>query len=63
MSCDWEGNRRSGVALATRQTLKWFIHSRPKAQVREMSTPPTLLMGYGTLYLTLAIAASGYVGI
>ena len=21
MPCDWEGNRRSGVALATRQTL------------------------------------------
>ena len=32
MSCDWEGNRRSGVALAMRHRLK-FIHytsSRPK---------------------------------
>jgi len=26
MSCDWEGNRRSGVALAMRHRLKWFIH-------------------------------------
>ena len=28
MSCDWEGNRRSGVALAMRHRLKWFIHLR-----------------------------------
>ena len=26
MSCDWEGNRRSGIALAMRRRLKWFIH-------------------------------------
>jgi len=24
----WEGNRRSGVALATRHRLQWFIHLR-----------------------------------
>jgi len=24
----WEGNRRSGVALAMRHGLKWFIHQR-----------------------------------
>jgi len=24
----WEGNRRSGVALATRHRLRWFIHVR-----------------------------------
>jgi len=28
MSCDWEGNRRSGIALAMRHRLKWFIHLR-----------------------------------
>jgi len=29
MSCDWEGNRRSGVALRhMRHRLKWFIHLR-----------------------------------
>jgi len=28
MSCDWEGNRRSGVALAMRHRLKWLIHLR-----------------------------------
>ena len=26
MSCDWEDNRRSGVALAMRHILRWFIH-------------------------------------
>jgi len=30
MSYDWEGNRRSGVALAMRHRLEWFIH--PRAQ-------------------------------
>jgi len=24
----WEGNRRSGVALAMRHRLRWFIHLR-----------------------------------
>jgi len=53
MPCGWEGNRRSGVALAMRHRLQWLIihifgHA---AQGREISTPPTVLMGYGTLYL------------
>jgi len=26
MSCDWEGNCRSGVALAVRHRLDWSIH-------------------------------------
>ena len=26
MPCGWEGNRRSGVALAMRHRLQWFIH-------------------------------------
>jgi len=45
MSCNWEGNHRSGVARAMRHRLKWFIH------LREISTPPALLIGYDTLYL------------
>ena len=28
MPCDWEGNRRSGIALAMRHSLKWFTHLR-----------------------------------
>jgi len=26
MSCNWEGNRRSGIALAMRHRVEWFIH-------------------------------------
>jgi len=26
MPCGWEGNRRSGVAVAMRHRLQWFIH-------------------------------------
>jgi len=28
MRCGWEGNRRSGVALAMRHRRQWFIHLR-----------------------------------
>jgi len=28
MSYDWEGNRRSGVALAMHHRLQWFMHVR-----------------------------------
>jgi len=28
MPCGWEGNRRSGVALAMRHRLQWFIQLR-----------------------------------
>jgi len=28
MSCDWDNNRKSVVALAMRERLKWFIHLR-----------------------------------
>jgi len=41
MAFGWEGNRRSGVALAMRHRLQWFI--RLTAYEREMSTPPKLL--------------------
>jgi len=37
MSCDWEGNRMSGVALAMRRRLKWFVHRR--AQGLSISAP------------------------
>ena len=26
MPCGWEGNRRSGITLAMRHRLQWFIH-------------------------------------
>jgi len=45
---------RSGIALAVRHRLHWFIHLQAHGLRREMSTPPTLLMGYGTLYLNFS---------
>jgi len=43
MCCDWEGNRRSGIALAMRHRLKWFIHLRAqglsKADEHLINTP------------------------
>jgi len=52
MFCDWEGNRRSGVALAMRHRLKWFIHLRAHGLSKGDEHPLTLSMGHGTLYLT-----------
>jgi len=43
----WEGNRRSKLAL---YRFKRFIHLYElKALVGEMSSPPTFLIGCGTL--------------
>jgi len=51
MPCGWEGNRRSGVALAMLHRLQWFIHLRAHGLDREMSTPPTLV-AYGPFTFT-----------
>jgi len=53
MSGDWEGNRRSGVALAMRHRLKWFIHLRAQGPSKEISTPANTPYGvwYFALYL------------
>jgi len=50
MPCGREGNRRSGVALAMRHRLQWFIHLRAHGLVREMNAPPSLLVVNGTPY-------------
>jgi len=51
MSCDWEGNRRSGVALAMCHRLEWFIHLRAqglsKGDEHPTNTP------HGVWYSTL----------
>ena len=39
MSCDWEGNRRSGVALVMCHRLKWFIHLWPQGLSKEDEHP------------------------
>jgi len=49
----WEGNRRSGVALAMRQSLQWFIHLRAQGLDSEMSTAPTLSCEVLPIYLYL----------
>ena len=43
MLCGWEGNRRSGVTLATCHRHQWFSTYGLKAWEREMSTPYALL--------------------
>jgi len=49
----WEGNRRSGVALATRHRLQWFIHLPAQGpRKREKYPAYTLLMEYGTPFFT-----------
>jgi len=39
MPYGWEGNRRSGVALAMRHRLKWFTHLRAHGLKREDEHP------------------------
>jgi len=40
MACGWEGNRKSGVALATCHRLQWFIHLRTQG-LRKGDEHPT----------------------
>jgi len=42
MACGWEGNCRSGVALATRHRHSWFSTCGFKALERDYEHPPTL---------------------
>ena len=42
MPCGWEGNRRSGVALAMRNRLQWSIEQRAHGVDREMSLHSSL---------------------
>ena len=50
MPCGWEGNGKSGVALAMRHRLHWFIHLRAHGLRKGDEHPAytTLLMGCGT---------------
>jgi len=52
MSYSWEGNRRSGVALAMHHRLQRFIHL-PAQRLMEGRRAPRLHCSkeYGTLYL------------
>jgi len=48
MSCGWEGNRRSVVALAMHHRLKWFIHLRAqglsKADKHHVYIPQSMVL-------------------
>jgi len=56
MPCGWEGNRRSGVALAKRHRPKWFIHLRAHGLDKQMSTLLRCLVEYGPFILPLSCA-------
>ena len=52
MSCGWEGNRRSGVLLAVRHRLQWFIHLRAQCLSKGYEHPTNAPHGvWYTLYL------------
>ena len=55
MPCGWEGNRRSGIALAVCHIVTDFsgLSTYGLGLDREMSTPPTLLMGHMYLYVCM----------
>ena len=54
MFCDWEGNRRSGVALAMRHRLKWFIHLRAQGLSKGDEHTTNTLHG-GTVIFTFLL--------
>jgi len=61
MSCGWEGNRRSGAALAMRHRLQWFIH----LQAHGIRKAPRLHSSCGmallfTIYLLRLTSVTGW---
>ena len=50
MPCGWEGNRRSGVALAMRHRLQWFIHLPAQNLRKGDKHPASTPRGCGALY-------------
>ena len=53
MPCGWEGNRRSGVALAMRHRLQWFIHLRAHGLRQGDGHPAYALLWSMALNLTV----------
>ena len=51
MPCGWEGNRMSGVAMAMRHRLQWFIHLPAHGLRKGDEHRPTLLVKYGPIYI------------
>ena len=53
ISCDWEGNRKTGVALAMRHRFQWFIHLQAHGLRKEDQHP-----AYSPFYLFTLFDAS-----
>jgi len=53
MSCDWEGKHRSGIALAMRHRLKWFIHLRTQGISKGDEHPTVTPHGVWVLFAFL----------
>jgi len=64
MSCGWEGNRRSGAALAMRHRLQWFIHLRAhgirKGDEHPAYTPHAVWHSFFTIYLLRLTSVTGW---
>jgi len=56
---NWEGNRRSGVALAIRHKLKWFIHLWALDLSKGDEHPANSSWGVLYLYLISSYLISG----
>jgi len=56
MPYGWEGNRRSGVALAVHHRLNWFIHiwALVLREIKLSIPPTTASMGY-MIFLTFKV--------
>jgi len=52
MPCGWEGNRKSGVALAIRYSLQWLIHLRAQARPMKGKWAPRLHSSWGMAHFT-----------
>ena len=58
----WEGNRRSGVALAMLRKLEWFIHLRARG-LRKRDQQPTCTPLTGmTLSFYITLDSDGWLG-
>ena len=56
MSCDWEGNRRSAVAVAMRHRLNWFLHVRAQRSSKGDEHPTnTVPRAWSAFSFTIAI--------
>jgi len=63
MSCDWEGNRRSGVTLAMRHRLEWFIHLLAQGLSKGDEHPTSTLHGVWCSFpYRVYVSTEGFVG-